>query len=194
VLPLNQRGVRLQAFFIPRIGRNSVEGEYIKESVNYVWGDKDYGSLFLDYYRKIGLGYGLEHFYHFKDKGAGRLYYYTLGTSKTVANRYNLLNKTYYQFSKNLFASAEYSSERYAYPNYTSPQIRNIEFFARNFTGKLENIIIEQEGISINVTASFGIAFCDCRKTESIDDIISRADNNMYKAKSKRNFVYKSNE
>jgi len=64
---------------------------------------------------------------------------------------------------------------------------------AERLRSKIECVTIKQGSFEINVTASFGIAAYDCGVNEDADSLISRADRNMYKAKMKRNNVYKFN-
>lgn len=64
---------------------------------------------------------------------------------------------------------------------------------AERLRSKIECVTIKQGSFEINVTASFGIAAYDCGANEDADSLISRADKNMYKAKVKRNNVYKFN-
>lgn len=64
---------------------------------------------------------------------------------------------------------------------------------AERLRSKIECVTIKQGSFEINVTASFGIAAYDCFVNEDADSLISRADRNMYKAKVKRNNVYKFN-
>ncbi len=64
---------------------------------------------------------------------------------------------------------------------------------AERLRERIESVTIKQGSFEINVTASFGIAAYDCGANEEADSLILRADKNMYKAKVKRNNVYKFN-
>jgi len=141
IFPLRQRDPRTRQSFIPQIGRNEQEGIYVKEAVGYLWGKKDYGVVHLDWFRKVGIGAGIEHYYHLGDRGAGKVYFYRMGSSSSPTNRYNFTNRVYYRFPGNYFVSFNYSSERYEYPEYSSPDIRNADFYVSHFTDKTKTAI-----------------------------------------------------
>jgi len=136
VFPLRQRDPRMRQSFIPQIGNNEQEGLYVKEAVGYLWGKRDYGTLHLDWYQKVGIGAGIEHNYHLGDRGAGKVYYYRMGASTSSKNRYNFSNRVYYRFPGNYFMSFNYSNERYEFPEYSSPDIRNADFYISHSADK----------------------------------------------------------
>lgn len=133
VFSLRQRDPRMRQSYIPQVGRNQQEGLYVKEAVGYLWGKEDYGALHLDWYEKTGIGAGLEHYYHLGERGAGKLYYYNMGSSTSKTGRYNFSNRMYYRFPGNYFMSLNYTSERYEFPEYSSPDIRSADFYLSHF-------------------------------------------------------------
>ena len=148
VFPLKQRDPRQRQSYIPQVGRNQQEGFYVKESVGYLWGEKDYGTVHLDWYDKVGIGAGLEHWYHLGDRGAGKVNYYQMGSSSSTTNRYNFSNRTYYKFPGNFFASVNYTTERYEYPEYSSPDIKNADFYLSHFSEKERSALRVRDYIS----------------------------------------------
>ncbi len=133
VIPLRPQR-RNQIFLIPRIGHNQLDGFYVKESVGYEWGKRDYGTVSLDWFDRAGLAGGVEHYYHLGDRGAGRFNYYTMGSPRSGSNRYDLSNRVYYRFPGNYFVSANYTANRYEYPGYSSPNIKNADLFVSHNT------------------------------------------------------------
>lgn len=158
VFPLRQRDPRMRQSFIPQIGRNEQEGLYVKEAVSYLWGKKDYGTVHLDWFRKVGIGAGIEHHYHLGDRGAGKVYYYRMGSSSSPTNRYNFTNRAYYKFPGNFFVSLNYSSERYEYPEYSSPNIKNVDFYVSHFTDKTKTAIHVRDYI-LGSNRNYGVNF-----------------------------------
>ena len=148
VFPLRQRDPRRRQSYIPQIGNNRQEGFYVKENVGYLWGKKDYGVVHVDWYEKVGIGGGLEHWYHLGDRGAGKVYYYQMGSSTNPTNRYNFSNRIYYKFPNNVFTSLNYTTERYESPEYSSPDIRNADFYLSHFNDKTRSALRVRDYIS----------------------------------------------
>jgi lipopolysaccharide assembly outer membrane protein LptD (OstA) len=163
VFPLRQRDPRARQSLIPQIGRNQQEGEYLKESIGYLMGEKDYGTVHVDWYRKVGIGAGIEHFYHLGEKGAGKIYYYRMGSSSSSTNRYNFTDRTYYRFPGNYFMSFNYSTERYEFPEYSSPNIRNADFYLSKMTDNYMSALYIQDYIQ-GENRNYGANFY-CRYT-----------------------------
>jgi hypothetical protein len=176
-LPLRHR-TRIQPFFLPTIGTNRLEGFYIKESYPYLLGDRGYGTLFLDWYRRAGFGGGVEHYYHFGRTGAGKVYYYTMGASEADVNRYSFSNSMYYLFPNNLFVSANYTSERFSYPGLISPHIKNVELFASHFSDRsATNFLVKNyiygERRSLNLNLANRYHFNDRLRGDFIMDYLT---------------------
>lgn len=158
VFPLRQRDPRARQSLIPQIGRNQQEGEYVKESIGYLMGEKDYGTVHIDWYRKVGIGAGIEHYYHLGEKGAGKVYYYRMGSSQSPTSRYNFSDRTYYRFPGNYFMSFNYSTERYEFPEYSSPNIKNADFYLSKLTDNYMSALYMHdyiEGENRNYGANF---------------------------------------
>jgi hypothetical protein len=163
---------RNQHLLIPRVGKNQLEGGYIKESIGYQWGKRDYGTAMLDWYRRVGLGTGLEHFYHLGDKGMGRFNYYSMGSSRYSTNRYDLSNRLYYRFPGNYFVSASYTSNRYEYPEFSSPHIKNADFYASHNTDRSDSAIRVRD-YSQGTSRNYGVnVFNKYRISEDLSSFI----------------------
>lgn len=63
----------------PRPGYNRRDGWYVLWTHNYETGGDDYGSLYVDYYERRGLGAGVRHVYQHTDRQYGEVYLYTVG-------------------------------------------------------------------------------------------------------------------
>jgi len=64
------------------------------------------------------------------------------------------------------------------------------EIIAENIRDNIENSEINIESQSIKVTVSIGVVCTNSSVVKNIDALISEVDNNMYKAKDKRNDLY----
>ena len=64
------------------------------------------------------------------------------------------------------------------------------EIIAERLRSQIEQMQIHHESLLIRITASFGVAYYDYTSPESLDTLISKVDNNMYSAKTKRNTVF----
>lgn len=69
-------------------------------------------------------------------------------------------------------------------------QINEAIDISERLRSQIEQMEIEHASISIKMTASIGVAFYDYTSNEDIDSLITRADNNMYRAKINNNCVY----
>jgi hypothetical protein len=69
-------GKRNVVFMFPKIGSNTVEGNFIKTETRYFIDDFNEGSVFVDAMQTKGNGKGWYHSYNFGDPGA--IYYYTV--------------------------------------------------------------------------------------------------------------------
>ncbi len=74
-----------------------------------------------------------------------------------------------------------------ALPNTTDEKTKEI---AERLREKIEKMEVEYEGSTIKVTASFGVKMYRPQTEVSIDQLISKADENLYLAKGFRNNVY----
>lgn len=86
--------------FIPEIGSNRVEGNYVKERIPYYIDSRNSGSVFLGYLENFGPKIGVEH-------------YIILGPK-------NILNTSLYYSTKLVQAGAEYSYEFFQQQENTS--------------------------------------------------------------------------
>ena len=110
---------RTRSTVIPRIGSNSVDGWFARNSIDYVFDNNNYGEILLDYYSKTGIGTGIRHYYTIGNKGNGSLYYYRLNGDK-ISSRYDLSSSIFYQFDDETKASWDFSSNRSETPGFTN--------------------------------------------------------------------------
>ena len=67
---------RRVSLLMPIIGSNNVEGDFVKTEVSYFVDDGAWGSLYFDFMKKKGTGYGIEHKYSLDKRNSGTLYLY----------------------------------------------------------------------------------------------------------------------
>ena len=72
VIPLDDR-VSDFIMSLPVIGYSSTEGYYVKNAFDYYINDNAYGTINLDLYSKLGVGYGFKHNYSLGKFGSGKL-------------------------------------------------------------------------------------------------------------------------
>ncbi len=102
--------------YIPDIGRNSSEGWFLKNRINYVKDASSYGSVYIDLMEQKGLAAGIEHTFELGeervDDGEVVLYLYAL--KRKAVNIYDVdANINYWQNFENdlrLKANVSYSS------------------------------------------------------------------------------------
>ena len=72
---------KTQKPIIPKIGQNSTDGWFIKTFFNYYVNEKSYGTLYVDWFEKRGIGTGIEHTWEIGDEntpGETSLYLYQI--------------------------------------------------------------------------------------------------------------------
>ena len=84
--------------YLPDIGQSSSEGWFFKNQINYLEDAKSYGSIYLDWMEKKGLGAGIEHTFEIGEKAvdAGELVLYLYGLQRKNTNIYDLNAKINY--------------------------------------------------------------------------------------------------
>lgn len=115
-LVLSLKDDRGQQDLIPRVGVTQTDGVFVKETLHYLAGKRDWGVVHLDYFQKAGLAYGLEHNYHLGNKGDGILYFYDLPTAPGRLGRFELRDSTTYHFAPTFTGQLNFSSTRYLSP------------------------------------------------------------------------------
>lgn len=95
-LSLDPRARRRRSSLIPQVGTNSVDGLFIRNSIDYAFDERNFGTVLLDYYSKTGIGRGVQHFYSLGDKGEGNLYLYQQ-QGESTRNRYEVRSNVYYR-------------------------------------------------------------------------------------------------
>lgn len=124
---------------IPRIGYDSTNGWFLKETLGYSLGGDQRGLLHLDYYQKNGPGLGFEHFYKLGNRGTGQLYFYDVPGTGKGESRYNLRSHTDYtlmpkfQATLDVFAGAMTgASEKLNSPATTSIYLSLLQYGDRH--------------------------------------------------------------
>lgn len=72
---------KTQQPILPKIGQNSADGWFIKTNFNYYIDEKSYGTLYIDWLEKKGIGMGVEHTWEIGDEnnsGETSLYLYQI--------------------------------------------------------------------------------------------------------------------
>jgi len=67
---------RRVSMLMPILGTNNVEGDFVKTEVSYFVDEGAWGSLYFDFMKKKGTGYGIEHNYILDKRNSGTLYLY----------------------------------------------------------------------------------------------------------------------
>jgi len=96
---------KTQLPILPKIGQNSTEGWFIKTNFNYYIDEKSYGTLYIDWMEKRGLGIGLKQTWEIGDQnnvGETSLYLYQIKEKNT--GNFNLTGKLKYtqEFENNI--------------------------------------------------------------------------------------------
>ena len=96
---------KTQLPILPKIGQNSTEGWFIKTNFNYYIDEKSYGTLYIDWMEKRGLGIGLKQAWEIGDQnnvGETSLYLYQIKEKNT--GNFNLTGKLKYtqEFENNI--------------------------------------------------------------------------------------------
>jgi hypothetical protein len=96
---------KTQLPILPKIGQNSQEGWFIKTNFNYYIDEKSYGTLYIDWLEKKGIGTGIEHTWEIGDQnnvGETSLYLYQIKEKST--GNFNLSGKIKYsqEFENNI--------------------------------------------------------------------------------------------
>ncbi len=81
VLPIREEN----RFELPKVGYGPAEGWFVKTTYNYYRSPSSRGSLYLDYFTRLGVGTGAKHLYKIGTLGSGFIYVY--GLANKVAGR-----------------------------------------------------------------------------------------------------------
>ncbi|MBU4511403.1 hypothetical protein KJ830_10205 [bacterium] len=77
---------KTQQPIIPKIGQNSTDGWFIKANFNYFADEKSYGTLYIDWLEKKGVGAGIAHNFEIGDEnnpGETSIYFYQIKDKST---------------------------------------------------------------------------------------------------------------
>ena len=96
---------KTQLPILPKIGQNSTEGWFIKNYFNYYINEKSYGTLYIDWMEKRGIGTGLKQIWEIGDEnnaGETSLYLYQIKAKST--GNFNLSGELKYaqEFENNI--------------------------------------------------------------------------------------------
>ena len=96
---------KTQQPILPKIGQNSKDGWFIKTNFNYYIDEKSYGTFYIDWLEKKGIGTGVEHTWEIgsqNNPGETSLYLYQI--KEKDSGRINLTGKTKYgqEFEDNI--------------------------------------------------------------------------------------------
>ena len=120
-LSLDPKDRRKRQNLLPQVGSNSVDGLFVRNSVDYAFDEKNYGTVLLDYYSKTGLGRGLQHFYSLGDRGEGNLYLYQQ-KGNSVRDRYEVRSNMYYRPDDYTQVAWNFNANRSEVPGFTTPE------------------------------------------------------------------------
>lgn len=83
---------RRESRLSPVIGYTEAEGLFVKTRYSYFLNENRYGFILWDWFQRLGIGLGVEHFYHLRG-GQGSLLLYRLGNTQTGgADTHAILN------------------------------------------------------------------------------------------------------
>ena len=120
VVPLDQKRGRRSGYF-PSPGYNNIDGAFLRNAFDYYIDEDNFGRLNLDVYQRSGLGYGLEHFFTFGDKGGGNVYYYNQDGQQAQRNRFELRTNMNYRLDEYTNVGFAYNANQFELPGVISP-------------------------------------------------------------------------
>lgn len=126
---------------IPKISSNDVDGLTVKESLNYIAGKRDYGTVNIDWHDKTGFGFGLDHYFNFKDKGDGAIHYYKMGSASQNSSRYEYGARLNYLLPMDTKLAYSFSSNLYQIPGVANFPVKS-SFFSLNRAGDRSNFVL----------------------------------------------------
>ncbi|HKK83304.1 MAG TPA: hypothetical protein VJ958_03660 [Atribacterota bacterium] len=116
--------------YLPDIGQSSSEGWFFKNQFNYVEDETSYGSIYLDWMQKKGLGTGIEHTFELGEKriDEGELVLYFYGLKRKNTSIYDLDAKIDYwqNFENDLRLRANLVYNGTVYPDLSSQSSTHI--------------------------------------------------------------------
>lgn len=90
---------KTQLPILPKIGQNSNDGWYAKINFNYYVNEKSYGTLYIDWFEKKGIGTGVKHFLEIGGEGSnsGDASFYLYQIKEKDSDSFNITGKIDYQ-------------------------------------------------------------------------------------------------
>jgi len=168
---------KTQQPILPKIGQNSADGWFIKTNFNYYIDEKSYGTLYIDWLEKKGIGTGVEHTWEIgsqNNPGETSLYLYQI--KEKDSGKINLTGKIKYgqEFEEDLKTQVtlNYSGSKAAGGELLSNSLKSQfsldkkgEKYNLKITGKynFSGTGLGQEDLSINgnIKANYNYTFND---------------------------------
>lgn len=90
---------KTQLPILPKIGQNSNDGWFAKINFNYYVNEKSYGTLYIDWFEKRGIGTGIKHFLEIggEDSNSGDASFYLYQIKEKDSDSSNITGKIDYQ-------------------------------------------------------------------------------------------------
>lgn len=90
---------KTQLPILPKIGQNSNDGWFVKTNFNYYVNEKSYGTLYIDWFEKKGIGTGIKHFLEIGGEGnnSGDASFYLYQIKEKNSDTFNITGKIDYQ-------------------------------------------------------------------------------------------------
>ncbi len=153
---------KTQLPILPKIGQNKKEGWFIKTYFNYYVNDKSYGTLYVDWLEKKGIGTGVEHTWEIGDaNNPGETSFYLYQIKEKDTDKFKLMGRIKYkqEFEDNIKTQVtlNYSGSRAKgaelFYNTLKSQFgldKKGEKYILKLTGKYNFTGTTQEDLSIN--------------------------------------------
>jgi len=89
---------KTQQPILPKIGQNSTDGWFIKTNFNYYIDEKSYGTLYIDWLQKRGIGTGFEHTFEIGDENSnGETSFYLYQIKEKNTDKFKLTGNLNYK-------------------------------------------------------------------------------------------------
>ena len=91
---------KTQLPILPKIGQNSTDGWYAKINFNYYVNEKSYGTLYIDWFEKKGIGIGVKHYLETgeeDDNNSGDASFYLYQIKEKNSDNFDIIGKIDYQ-------------------------------------------------------------------------------------------------
>lgn len=120
ILPLQERESKRQGYF-PTVGYNNLDGMFVRNSFNYSFDQGNFGSANLDLYQRSGVGYGIEHFFDWGERGSGNFYFYNQDGNQSLRNRFELRANGNFKIDEHTRLGLSYNTNQFEFPGQDNP-------------------------------------------------------------------------